>query len=134
MITLGLDLGISSVGWAIIDETYHKRKLIAWGSRIFVPGVEGTENDICTGKGVSRCTERRLKRALRKQYLRRRERKNGLLELLTANGLLPQNVDSAFFTETDKKLFLKISCLNINYGELGIQIILEKIAMDKNKY
>ncbi len=131
MITLGLDLGISSVGWAIIDETYHKRKLIAWGSRIFVPGVEGTENDICTGKGVSRCTERRLKRALRKQYSRRRERKNGLLELLTANGLLPQNVDSAFFTETDKKLFSLFPKTEHRYIGHLLPYLWRKMALDR---
>ena len=55
MITLGLDLGISSIGWAILSETYQKRELIAWGSRIFEPGVEGTDNEISAGKGVSRC-------------------------------------------------------------------------------
>lgn len=82
MIALGLDLGISSIGWAILNETYQKRELIAWGSRIFEAGVEGTDNEISAGKGVSRCAERRLKKALRRQYLRRRNRKNKL-KLLT---------------------------------------------------
>ncbi|MBE6404327.1 MAG: type II CRISPR RNA-guided endonuclease Cas9 [Lentisphaerae bacterium] len=105
MITLGLDLGISSIGWAILNETYQKRELIAWGSRIFEAGVEGTDNEISAGKGVSRCAERRLKKALRRQYLRRRNRKNNILDILIENGFLPQDVDSAFFTQIDKKLF-----------------------------
>ena len=104
MITLGLDLGISSIGWAILGERYQKRELIAWGSRIFEAGVEGTDNEISAGKGVSRCAERRLKKALRRQYFRRRNRKNNILDILIENGFLPRNVDSAFFTQTDKKL------------------------------
>lgn len=105
MITLGLDLGISSVGWAILNENSKGRELVAWGSRIFEPGVEGTDNEISAGKGESRCAARRLKRALRNQYLRRRNRKSGLLDLLIENGFLPEDVDSAFFTAIDKKLF-----------------------------
>ena len=98
MITLGLDLGISSVGWAILKEDSQTRELVAWGSRIFEPGVAGNDNEISAGKGVSRCAERRLKKALRTQYSRRRSRKKDLLDLLITNGFLPENVDSAFFT------------------------------------
>ena len=75
MITLGLDLGITSIGWAILKEDCDSRELLAWGSRIFEPGTEGTENEISAGKGVSRRAERRLKKALREQYARRRDRK-----------------------------------------------------------
>ena len=75
MITLGLDLGISSIGWAILSENSSKRELLAWGSRIFEAGVEGNENEISAGKGESRCANRRLKKALRTQYFRRRKRK-----------------------------------------------------------
>ncbi len=108
LITLGLDLGITSVGWALLSEDSRKRELIAWGSRIFEPGVEGTDNEISAGKGVSRCAARRLKRALRIQYLRRRTRKKEFLELLTGNGFLPENVDSDFFTGIDKKLLMQL--------------------------
>ena len=106
MITLGLDLGISSIGWAILNETSTKRELIAWGSRIFEPGVEGTDNDISAGKGESRCAARRLKKALRTQYLRRKNRKKHLIDLLIDNGLLPENIDSSFFSKIDKKLLM----------------------------
>lgn len=130
MITLGLDLGISSVGWAILEETYDSRKLIAWGSRIFEPGVEGTDNDISAGKGESRCAARRLKRALRKQYSRRRERKEELLELLIENGLLPENVDSAFFTGIDRKLFALFP--KNEHKRIGhvLPYLLRKMALD----
>lgn len=52
---LGLDLGISSVGWAVIDDDNTNRiELIDWGSRIFEPGVDATEDEIrCRERGVS---------------------------------------------------------------------------------
>ncbi len=107
LITLGLDLGISSVGWALLSEDSSERKLLAWGSRIFEPGVEGTDNDIASGKGVSRCAGRRLKKALRVQYMRRKARKKEFINLLTSNGLLPENADSGFFTAIDNKLLMQ---------------------------
>ena len=65
--TLGLDLGIASIGWALLSEENGGNNLEAWGSRIFQPGID----DIESGKGVSRCAERRSKRALRVQLRRR---------------------------------------------------------------
>ena len=72
LVTLGLDLGIASVGWAIIKEEDHKTTLLNWGSRIFLPGMD---DDIASGKGVSRCKIKREKKALRIQYKRSRQRK-----------------------------------------------------------
>ena len=100
-LTLGLDLGIASIGWAVIEEDSKKRNLIAWGSRIFQPGMD---DDIASGKGVSRCAERRLKRALRNQYLRRRERKENLINVMLEGGLLQQVPDAEFFAAVDKRL------------------------------
>ncbi|MBE6379569.1 MAG: type II CRISPR RNA-guided endonuclease Cas9 [Lentisphaerae bacterium] len=131
MFTLGLDLGISSVGWALLREDCSKRELVAWGSRIFEPGVEGTENDIAVGKGVSRCAERRLKKALRTQYSRRRRRKKDLLDLLIANGLLPENVDSAFFCRIDNRLLMLMP--KEERARLGhvLPYLFRKMALDR---
>ena len=100
-LTLGLDLGIASIGWALIEEDSKKRNLLAWGSRIFQPGMD---DDIASGKGVSRCAERRLKRALRNQYLRRRERKDNLITAMLEGGLLSDTPDASFFADIDKRL------------------------------
>ena len=78
---LGIDLGIASVGWAYATESNPEFVLNGWGSRIFTPGMD---DDIESGKGVSRCALRRQKRALRIQYRRRRQRKNDLITLLQA--------------------------------------------------
>jgi len=131
MITLGLDLGISSIGWAILSENAAKRELINWGSRIFEPGVEGTENEISAGKGVSRCANRRLKKALRTQYFRRRKRKKDLIDLLIANGLLPENVDSAFFAEIDKKLLMLFPVAERKHIGHVLPYFYRKAALDR---
>ena len=101
LITLGLDLGISSVGWALLNEDSKKRKILCWGSRIFTPGMD---DDIASGKGVSRCAERRQKRALRLQYKRRRQRKEELINALISAGLFSYPPDNSFFEAIDKRL------------------------------
>ena len=101
LITLGLDLGIISIGWAVIKEEDSKIDLLNWGSRIFEPGME---DDIASGKGVSRCKTRREKSALRTQYKRKRQRKDELYSLLTETGLLSDIPDENFIQKTDQKL------------------------------
>ncbi|MBO5668199.1 MAG: type II CRISPR RNA-guided endonuclease Cas9 [Lentisphaeria bacterium] len=100
-ITLGLDLGITSIGWALIEETGKTRNLLNWGSRIFQAGMD---DDVSSGKGVSRCAERRQKRALREQYHRRSERKKQLIDTMITGGLLNAAPDADFFIEVDKRL------------------------------
>ena len=39
-ITLGLDLGVASIGWALISEDKNHFDLMGWGSRIFEQGLE----------------------------------------------------------------------------------------------
>ncbi len=51
VVTLGLDLGVASIGWALVNEENGTHKLIHWGSRIFQAGVD----DLTSGKGTSRC-------------------------------------------------------------------------------
>lgn len=100
-LTLGLDLGIASIGWALIDESGGKRALLNWGSRIFQAGMD---DDIASGKGVSRAAECRQKQALRKQYHRRRERKEQLVDAMICGGLLKRVPDAGFFREIDSRL------------------------------
>ena len=102
----GLDLGISSIGWAVVEEKGKEFDLLNWGSRIFEPGMDGSIDDIQSGKGKSLCTNRRLKRALRVQYRRRRERREKIIALLTEFGLLPSPLTPAFFTEIDNRLLM----------------------------
>lgn len=143
MITLGLDLGITSIGWAILEEDYENRNLIAWGSRIFDAGVEGTKNDISEGKGESKRAIRSRNRAIRKQYTRRKDRKKKLLEILISNGFLPKNIDANFFTSIDNKLLLNFPkeerckighVLPYLYRKLALDRTLEKYELGRAIY
>ncbi|MEQ8839152.1 MAG: type II CRISPR RNA-guided endonuclease Cas9, partial [Lacipirellulaceae bacterium] len=85
---VGIDLGPSSVGWAVIacDDKGNPLGLVASGVRRFEAGVLG---DIEKGKDESRATARRDARGPRRQNFRRRRRMKKLFNLLCRNGLLP---------------------------------------------
>lgn len=127
-VTLGLDLGIASIGWALIEEQGKQRNLLNWGSRIFLPGMD---DDISSGKGVSRCAERRLKRALREQYKRRRERKEQLIEAMVSGGLLTTTPDAEFFVEIDNRILKLFPAENRRQMAHLIPYIYRKKALDQ---
>ena len=60
---LGLDLGVSSIGYALIDT--EKEEILDCGVKIFESGV-----DMTSGKEVSRNEVRRTARLRRRQYFR----------------------------------------------------------------
>ena len=128
LVTLGVDLGIASIGWALIEENNDQRTLLDWGSRIFQPGMD---DDIASGKGVSRCAERRQKRALREQYRRRRERKENLVNVLSEGGLLPSAFDADFFVQLDQKLLAKFPAGERRQKAHVIPYLYRKEALDR---
>lgn len=92
---LGLDLGVTSVGWALIemgaDETGHVirnegeiqgAKIIGTGVRIFPATTEDKTNE-------PKNRNRRSKRGQRRLVMRKAQRRNDLRDILAANGLLP---------------------------------------------
>jgi CRISPR-associated endonuclease Csn1 len=89
--TLGLDLGSSSLGWALIelDANDNPLRLMNAGVRIFDPGVVGGETEIERGRDKSKASERRLARQRRKQTYRKSLRQKQLFRLLQQHGLLP---------------------------------------------
>ncbi|MBX3414657.1 MAG: type II CRISPR RNA-guided endonuclease Cas9 [Pirellulales bacterium] len=82
-LTLGLDLGPTSVGWALIDE--QGGEIHGCGVRVFPEGVDRDTK----GTELSKNAQRRLARAARRQIARRARRKRLLRRLLVAAGLLP---------------------------------------------
>ncbi|HUT14028.1 MAG TPA: type II CRISPR RNA-guided endonuclease Cas9 [Thermoguttaceae bacterium] len=87
---LGIDLGVQSVGWAVIDLDVD-----GWpcgvrraGVRCFDSGV-GSETKISAGKDESGNTKRRQARLQRRQLWRRGRRLNKVFNLLRKAGLLP---------------------------------------------
>ena len=86
---LGLDIGISSVGWGLLelDDNNNPYKIIDVGSRIFTPGeVEKT--------GDSRAKERREKRGARRVSRRREFRLDRVRNLLYEEGYIKCNITS----------------------------------------
>lgn len=81
---LGLDLGTSSVGWALIEQDEEKEagNLIGLGSRIFEPPVEAKTEE-------PKNLKRRSKRSMRRLLARRAMRRDTLVRRLVKAGLLP---------------------------------------------
>jgi len=82
-LTLGLDLGSNSIGWALLDEDGHR--FLAMGVRVF---PEGVDRD-ASGAEIPKMQQRRIARAIRRQIARRARRKSALRRLLVEGGLLP---------------------------------------------
>lgn len=85
---LGLDLGTNSIGWAIRDSEIEGNQILDSGVIIFPKGV-GEEK----GVEFSLASEKTKKRASRKLYSRRKQRKSDLLKLLIENGMCPLTID-----------------------------------------
>lgn len=85
---LGLDIGVASIGWALINlnKAGKPGKIIRSGAHTFDAGVEG---NIETGRDEARGTARREARLPRRMHERRQRRKQKLLRLLQKAGLLP---------------------------------------------
>lgn len=83
-IILGLDLGVSSIGYCLYDE--DEQQIITAGSRIFQAGVDASP----LGKESPRNTNRREKRQVRRQIFRRAERQSLLIRILQDLTWLPR--------------------------------------------
>ncbi|MCL5028008.1 MAG: type II CRISPR RNA-guided endonuclease Cas9 [Bacteroidetes bacterium] len=82
---LGLDLGVSSIGWALIDE--KENKIIGMGSRIIPMGTDKLDYE--KGIGITKNADRRIARTIRKMNKRYKLRRNKLLFILNELGMLP---------------------------------------------
>ncbi len=95
-VTLGLDLGPNSIGWALVSQS--KKEIIATGVRVFPEGVDAFD----TAKEKSRNEQRRTARGMRRQHQRRSKRKQLLRSALVSSGLLP----------TDKEQMAEVMALD----------------------
>ena len=96
---LGIDLGVNSLGAALIDS---ENQAIVWtGVRIFSGPFEG---DYSSGIEESRARQRRTKRQLRRQIDRRRRRLQRVFTLLQRFGLLPSGERRTVLPALDAEL------------------------------
>jgi CRISPR-associated endonuclease Csn1 len=85
MKTIGLDIGTTSIGWAIIDDN---QKINA-GVHIFPVGVKDDDYNK-SGKEVSKNESRRTARGARRLNFRYKLRRNQLKRILVDQGMMPE--------------------------------------------
>ena len=125
MYSIGLDIGTSSVGWAVIDNNFKllkKGNKNMWGSRLF--------------ETAETAANRRENRSTRRRYNKRRERIR-LLQELMANMVL--SVDPTFFIRLSQTTFLdeedKSALLNDKYqGNYNLFIENDLFGLLKNYF
>ena len=75
---LGLDLGVASIGWSLIEKSENDGKVLKSGVRIFQANNERAS----AAPGESAKADRGTKRSIRRQIDRRARRKQKLYNLL----------------------------------------------------
>lgn len=83
---LGLDLGVSSIGWALVDE--EEKKILGMGSRI-IPLTTDDKDEFSKGNAISKNQKRTAKRTQRKGYDRYQLRRQNLVFVLRQKNMLP---------------------------------------------
>jgi len=87
---LGLDLGVSSIGWSVIsvDDNDNPSQILGMGSRI-IPLSPDDANEFSSGNAISKNQKRTLKRTIRKGYDRYQLRRENLTAELRKLNMLP---------------------------------------------
>ena len=86
---LGLDLGTSSIGWALIAENNDTVDIIGIGTRI-IPLSTDEKDEFSAGNQISKNQKRTAKRTQRKGYDRYQLRRKALVSLLKSLDVLPE--------------------------------------------
>lgn len=90
---LGLDLGVGSIGWALIKtEDDMPKEIIGMGSRI-VPLSKDDNDQFSKGQAITKNADRTARRTARKGYDRYQLRRALLTQVLRQNGMLPERMD-----------------------------------------
>jgi len=90
---LGLDLGVSSIGWAIVDEDVknpENNKIIKLGVRVN-PLTVDEQTNFEKGKPITTNAGRTLARSARRNLQRFKLRRENLLDILIKNKILTEN-------------------------------------------
>jgi CRISPR-associated endonuclease Csn1 len=87
---LGLDLGTTSIGWAIVNEAEgvnEKSEIIKLGVRVN-PLTVDEQSDFEKGKAITTNADRTLKRSARRNLQRYKLRRENLIEILIEHNLI----------------------------------------------
>lgn len=85
---LGLDIGVSSIGIAIINENNNKKNIEKLAVRI-VPEDPNFHGKFYSGNTASKNLDRTIKRGIRRNNQRFKARRNKLYEVLKENNMFP---------------------------------------------
>ena len=99
---LGLDLGVSSIGWALVDEAESQNEsssIIRLGVRVNPLTTDESVN-YEKGKSITTNAERTLKRGMRRNLQRYKLRRKNLIEVLKREGFI---TDDAILSEDGNK-------------------------------
>ncbi|MEM4358372.1 MAG: type II CRISPR RNA-guided endonuclease Cas9 [Candidatus Pacearchaeota archaeon] len=88
---LGLDLGIASIGWALISENESERKIIALGTRV-IPLDKEESDEFSSGNKITKNQNRTIKRTQRKVYYRYVLRRKALTAELKKRDMFDENL------------------------------------------
>ncbi|MBQ0115783.1 MAG: type II CRISPR RNA-guided endonuclease Cas9 [Bacteroidales bacterium] len=87
---LGLDLGTTSIGWAVVDQAENeneKSDIIKIGVRVNPLTVDEKSN-FESGKSITTTADRTMKRGMRRNLQRYKLRRNALIDILKKNNLI----------------------------------------------
>lgn len=122
---LGLDLGVTSIGWAVVNEAENpeeKSSIIKLGVRVNPLTVDEKFN-FEQGKSITTNADRTLKRSMRRNLQRYKLRRESLISTLKEYNLLENNSilceDGANSTFETCKLRAKAVTEEISLGELS---------------
>ncbi len=98
---LGLDLGVTSIGWAVVKDDGNIKQIEGLGSRI-IPLSTDDKDEFTSGNAISKNQERTAKRTQRKGYDRYQMRRELLISELKRLNMFP---DESMFKYTAKELY-----------------------------
>lgn len=88
---LGLDLGTTSIGWAFVNEAEdgknEKSSIISTGVRV-IPLSTDEQQDFKKGNTITINADRTLKRGMRRNLQRYKQRRESVIEILTKIGFI----------------------------------------------
>ena len=118
---LGLDLGVGSIGWCLIekDDNNTPKRILRMGSRI-VPISSDEETGYTKGNAISKNADRTAKRTARKCYDRYQLRRQALVNLLKKLGMEPSK--NLMLEQTPMELWQKradAASKEVSLDELG---------------
>lgn len=85
---LGLDLGSSSIGWAVVELDTDTPRIVKMGSRI-VPLTPDDQSQFTKGQAITKNADRTAMRTARKGYDRYQQRRENLYHFFEDRGIIP---------------------------------------------